>query len=155
MGVWPSWSLLHPPLIYSRQSEKPSRWKWQGPLPTWVAPSNSQEDLDGEAGVVVRAGGLQPSKLSRSPRPMPSRMHLDRNLMRPMLQVPEDVAVGVCRLTSAANAMDMVTGPFSAHPEVEHVGDEEVVVDEVDVEEEGMLEPVEVEQDQVRYPLLL
>ena len=153
MGVWPSWSLLHPPLIYSRRSEKPSRWKWQGPLPTWVAPSNSQEDLDGEAGVVVRVGGLQPSKLSRSPRPMPSRMHLDRNLMRPMLQVQEDV--GVCRLTSAANAMGMVTGPFSAHPEAEHVGDEEVVVDEVDAEEEGMLEPVEVEQVQVRFPLLL
>ena len=155
MGVWPSWSLLHPPLIYSRQSEKPSRWKWQGPLPTWVAPNNSQEDLDGEAGVVVRAGGLQPSKLSRSPRPMLSRMHLVRNLMRPMLQVPEDVAVGVCRLTSAANAMDMVTGLFSARPEVEHVGDEEVVVVEVDAEEAGMLVQVEVDQEQVRYPLLL
>ena len=155
MGVWPSWSQLHPPRTYSRQSEKPSRWKWQGPLPTWVAPNNSQEDLDGEAGVVVRAGGLQPSKLSRSPRPMPSRMHLDRSLMRPMLQVPEDVAVGVCRLTSAANAMDMVTGLFSARPEVEHVGDEEVVVVEVDAEEAGMLVQVEVEQDQVRYPLLL
>ena len=100
-------------------------------------------------------GGLQPSKLSRSPRPMPNRMHLDRSLMRPMLQVPEDVAVGVCRLTSAANAMDMVTGPFSAHPEVEHVGDEEVVVVEVDAEEAGMLVQVEVDQDQVRYPLLL
>ena len=66
-----------------------------------------------------------------------------------------DVAVGVCRLTNAANAMDMVTGPFSAHPEVEHVGDEEVVVDAVDVVEEEMLELVEVEQEQVRFPLLL
>ena len=145
MGVWPSWSLLHPPLIYSRRFVRPSRWKWQGPLPTWVAPSNSQEDLDGEAGVAVRAGGLQPSKLSRSPRPMPSRKHLDRNSMRPMLQVPEDVAVGVCRLTNAANAMDMVTGLFSVRPEVEHVGDEEVVVVEVDAEEVGILVQVEVE----------
>ena len=75
--------------------------------------------------------------------------------MRPMLQVQEDVAVGVCRLINAANAMDMVIGPFSAHPEMEHVGDEEVVVDEVDVEEEGMLEPVEVEQELVRFRLLL
>ena len=66
-----------------------------------------------------------------------------------------DVAVGVCRRTNAANAMDMVTGPFSAHPEVEHVGDEEVAVDAVDVEEEGMLVPVEVEQEQVRFHLLL
>ena len=102
---------------------------------------------------MVLAGGLQPSKLSRSPRPMLSRMHLVRTLMRPMLQVPEDVAVGVCRLTSAANAMDMVTGLFSAHPEVEHVDDEEVVVVEVDAEEAGTL--VQVEVDQVRYPLLL
>ena len=153
MGVWPSWSRLHPPLIYSRQSEKPSRWKWQGPLPTRVAPSNSQEALDGGAGVVVRADGLQPSKLSRNPRPTPSRMHLVRNLMRPMLQEQEDVAVGVCRLTNAANVMDTVTGLFSAHPEVEHVDDEEVVVVEVDAEEEEMLVQVEVEQ--VRYPLLL
>ena len=145
MGVWPSWSLLHPPRIYSRQSEKPSRWKWQGPLPTWVAPSNSQEDLDGEAGVVVRAGGLQPSKQSRSPRPIPSRMRLDRSLMRPMLQVQEDVAVGVCRLTNAANVMDTVIGLSNAHPEEEHVDDEEVVVVEVDVEEAGMLVQVEVD----------
>ena len=98
--------------------------------------------------------GLQLSKLSRSPRPMPSRTHLGRSLTRPMLQVLEDVAVGVCRLTSAANVMDMVTGPFSAHPEEEHVGDGEVAVDEVDVEAEGMLEPVEVEQP-VRFHLLL
>ena len=153
MGVWPSWSLVHPPLIYSRQSEKPSRWKWQGPLPTWVAPSNSQEDLDGEAGVVVCAGCLLPYKLSRSPRPMPSRMHLDCSLMRPMLQVPEDVAVGVCRLTNAANVMDTVIGLSNAHPEEEHVDDEAVVVVAVDAEEAGMLVQVEVEQ--VRYPLLL
>ena len=153
MGVWPSWSLLHPPRIYSRQSEKPSRWKWQGPLPTWVAPSNSQEVLDGGAGVVVLAGGLQPSKLSRSPRPMLSRMHLVRNLMWPMLQVQEDVAVGVCRLTNAANVMDTVIGLSNAHPEEEHVDDEVVVVVEVDAEEAGMLVQVEVEQ--VRYPLLL
>ena len=71
------------------------------------------------------------------------------------MPIPVDVAVGVCRLTNAANAMDMVTGPFSAHPEAEHVGDEEVAVDEVDVEEEGMLEPVEVAQELVRFPLLL
>ena len=94
---------------------------------------------------MAHAGSLQPSKLSHSPRPMPSRMHLDRNLIRPMLQVPEDVAVGVCRLTSAANVMDMVTGRFSVHPEVEHVGDEEVVVVEVDAEEVGILVQVEVE----------
>ena len=153
MGVWPSWSLLHPPRIYSRQSEKPSRWKWQGPLPTWVAPSNSQEVLDGGAGVVVLAGGLQPSKLSRSPRPMLSRTHLVRNLMRPMLQVQEDVAVGVCRLTNAANVMDTVIGLSNAHPEAEHVDDKVVVVVEVDAEEAGMLVQVEVEQ--VRYRLLL
>ena len=153
MGVWPSWSLLHPPRIYSRQSEKPSRWKWQGPLPIWVAPSNSQEVLDGGAGVVVLADGLQPSKLSRSPRPMLSRMHLVRNLMRPMLQVQEDVAVGVCRLTNAANVMDTVIGLSNAHPEEEHVDDEVVVVVEVDAEEAGILVQVEVEQ--VRYPLLL
>ena len=61
----------------------------------------------------------------------------------------------VCRLTNAANAMDMVTGPFNAHLEAEHVGDEEVTVDEVDVEEEGMLDPVEVDQELVRFPLLL
>ena len=67
----------------------------------------------------------------------------------------QDEAVGVCRLINAANAMDMVTGLFSAHPEAEHVGDEEVVVDAVDAEVEGMLELVEVDQDQVRYPLLL
>ena len=86
---------------------------------------------------------------------MPSRMHLDRSLMRPMLQVPEDVAVGVCRRTSAANVMDMVTGLFSARPEVEHVGDEEVVVVEVDAEEAETQVQVEVDQEQVRYPLLL
>ena len=97
---------------------------------------------------------MQLSKLSRSPRPMPSRTHLDRSSMWPMLQVLEDVAVGVCQLTSAANVMDMVTGPFNAHPEAEHVGDGEVAVDEVDVEAEGILEPVEVEQE-VRFPLLL
>ena len=51
--------------------------------------------------------------------------------------------------------MDMVTGLFSAHPEVEHVDDEEVVVVEVDAEEAGMQVQVEVDQDQVRYPLLL
>ena len=155
MGVWLSWSRLHPLRIYSRQSEKPSRWKWQGPLPTWVAPSNSQEVLDGGAGVVVLADGLQPSKLSRSPRPMLSRMHLVRNLMRPMLQVQEDVAVGVCRLTNAANVMDTVIGLSNAHPEEEHVGDEEVVVVAVAAEGVGMLVQVEGEQDQVRFPLLL
>ena len=51
--------------------------------------------------------------------------------------------------------MDMVTGLFSARPEVEHVGDEEVVVVEVDAEEVGTQEQVEVEQVQVRYLLLL
>ena len=51
--------------------------------------------------------------------------------------------------------MATVTGLFSAHPEAEHVGDEEVAVDEVDVEEEEMLEPVEVDQELVRFPLLL
>ena len=104
---------------------------------------------------MVRADGLQPSKLSRSPRPMPNRTHLDCRFTRPMLRVPEDVAVDVCRRTSAANVMDMVIGPFNAHPEEEHAGDEEVAVDEVDVEEEGTLEPVEVDQEQVRFHLLL
>ena len=51
--------------------------------------------------------------------------------------------------------MAMVTGPFSAHPEVEHMGDGAVAMDAVDVEEEGILEPVEVEQEQVRFHLLL
>ena len=67
----------------------------------------------------------------------------------------QDEVVGVCRQISAANVMATVTGLFSVRPEVEHVGDEEVVVDEVDVEEEGMLEPVEVDQELVRYHLLL
>ena len=104
---------------------------------------------------MVLAGGLQPSKLSRSPRPMLSRMHLVRNLMRPMLQVQEDVAVGVCRLTNAANVMDTVIGLSNVHPEEEHVDDEVVVVVEVDAEEVGMLVQVEVELVQVRFPLLL
>ena len=66
------------------------------------------------------------------------------------------VVVGVCRRINAANAMATVTGLFSVRPEVEHVGDEEVVVDAVDVEEEGMLVPVEAkEQEQVRFHLLL
>ena len=29
MDVWPSWSLLHPPQIYSRLFGKPSRWNWR------------------------------------------------------------------------------------------------------------------------------
>ena len=94
---------------------------------------------------MAHAGGLQPSRLSRSPRPMLSRMHLGRSSTRLMLQVLEDVAVGVCRPINAANAMDMVTGLFSAHPEVEHVGDEGVVVVEVDAEEAEMLVQVEVD----------
>ena len=69
------------------------------------------------------------------------------------MPMQEAVAVGVCRQTSAANVMDMVIGLFSAHPEVEHVDDEEVVVVEVDAEEAETL--VQVEVDQVRYPLLL
>ena len=72
-----------------------------------------------------------------------------------MLQVQEDVAVGVCRLINAANVMDTVIGLSNAHPEEEHVDDEVVVVVAVDAEEAGMLVQVEVEQDQVRFPLLL
>ena len=65
------------------------------------------------------------------------------------------VAEGVCRQINAANAVASVTGLFSARPEVEHMGDEEVVVVEVDAEEVGILVQVAVVQDQVRYPLLL
>ena len=67
----------------------------------------------------------------------------------------QDEVVGVCRRTNAANAMATVTGLFSVRPEAEHVDDEEVVVDTVDVEEEEMLEPVEVDQELVRFRLLL
>ena len=61
--------------------------------------------------------------------------------------------MGVCRLINAANAMATVTGRFSVRPEVEREGDEEVAVDKVDVEEEGML-AVEA-KEQVRFILLL
>ena len=60
--------------------------------------------------------------------------------------------MGVCRQTSAANVMDMVIGLFSAHPEVEHAGDEEDVADEV--EEEAVV-VVEAKDNQVRSSLLL
>ena len=80
MGEWPSWSLFHPRRTCTQQFAKRSRWRWRVPLPIWVAPSNSHEEvLDGGAGVVVRAGGLQPSKLIRNLRPMPNRMHLARS----------------------------------------------------------------------------
>ena len=49
--------------------------------------------------------------------------------------------------------MDTVTGHFSAHPEVERMGDKEDDKDVVDVEEEAkMLEMVE---DPVKWNLLL
>ena len=76
---------------------------------------------------------------------------LVRNLMRSMLKV--DGAEGACRQTNATSAVDLATGPFSARPEEERAGDEEVVEDVVDEEEARMLEMVE--EDQVRYSLLL
>ena len=152
MDVWPSWSPFRPPLICFRLFAKPNRWKWRGPSPTWVAPSNSQEDLDGGAGAEVHADGLQPSKWILRPRPMPllSRSWLVRNLTQPTLMV--DVAVGACRQTSAESVVDLVTGPFSAHPEVERVDDKEV--DEDAVEEEVVMLAVEVKA-KVKFSLLL
>ena len=123
MDDWSSWSLLHPLRICFRLSARPNRWKWRGPSPTWVAPNNSQEALDGGAGDEVCEDGLQPSKLILNPRPMPRRL-LVRNLMRPLQMADE--AVGVCRQTSPENAMDLATGLASVHREEEHVGDEEI-----------------------------
>ena len=116
-------------------------------MPTRVAPSNSQEDLDGEAGAEVRADSFQPSKLNLNLWPMPSRRC--RSLMRPTQMA--DVAVGACRQTSAESAEDLATGHFSAHPEEVRAGGEE---DDKDTEEEedGMLA---VEVDQVKCNLLL
>ena len=147
--MWLSWSLLHPPRIYFRLSVKPSRWNWRDPLPIRVAPSNSHEELDGEAGVEVCTDGLQPSKLILSPWPMPRRRC--RNLMR---QMQRQVAVDedACQLINAASVVDLVTGPFSAHPGAVRVGDVEDVKDEgeEEAEELGMVEEV-----QVRFSLLL
>ena len=139
--MWPSWSLLHPPQICSRLSVKPSRWNWLDPLRIRVAPNNSHEELDGEAGVEVRADGLQPSKLILNPWPMPRRRC--RNLTR---QIQRQVAVdeGACRLINAASVVDLVTGPFSAHPGAVRVGDVEDVEDE---EEEEAVELEMVEEE--------
>ena len=138
MGVWLSWSLLHPRQIFSRQSEKPSKWSWQGPLPTRVAPSNSQEYPDGGAGAGVHAGGSQLPKWILHPRPMPRRIMLARSSMRPTLMA--DVVADVCRLINAANVMDLATGLFSVRHEEERAGDEEVAEDVVEEEEAAMLE---------------
>ena len=114
-----------------------------------MAPNNSHEVLNGGAGVEVRADGLQPSKLSLNPRPMPSRRVLVRSSTRPMLK--KDVAEDVCRQTSAENITDLVTGRFNAHPGAVRAGDEEVVEDVVDAEEDVML----VVETKVKFSLLL
>ena len=119
-------------------------------MPTWVAPSNSHEVLDGGAGAGAHADGLQPSKWIRRPRPMlDSRTRLVRNCMRPTGMA--DAAVGVCRLINAANAVALGTGPFSVRREEVRAGDEEDVVDEA--EEEAVV-AVEAKANQVRFSLL-
>ena len=79
--AWPNWSQFHPLRICPQQSAKQSRWRWRVPSPTWVAPINSHEEvLDGGAGAEAHADGLQPSKWTNSPWPMPdSRSRLDRS----------------------------------------------------------------------------
>ena len=134
MDVWPSWSLLHPPRICFRQSEKPNRWKWRDLLPTWVAPINShEEELAGGAGAEAHADGLQPSKWTNSPWPMPdSRILLVRSLTRPMEMA--GVVEDACRQINAVSVVDSATGHSNARREVERAGDEEAVADEEDEE---------------------
>ena len=148
MDGWPSWSPSHPPQIYSRLSVKLSRWNWHVPSPTWVAPINSHEDLDGGAGDEVRTDGLQPSKRILNPWPMP-RIRLARSFMPRPTQMADE-AEGACRQTSAESAEDLVTGHFNVRREEECAGDEEVAKDVVE-EVTAMLEMVEV----VRFSLLL
>ena len=98
-------------------------------MPTWVAPSNSHEVLDGGAGAGAHADGLQLSKWIHRHRPMPdSKSRLARNSMRPTVMA--DAAVDVCRLTNAANVVALGTGPFSVRREEVRAGDEEDVADE-------------------------
>ena len=56
------------------------------------------------------------------------------------------------RQINAASVVDLVTGLFSAHPGAVRVGDVEDVEDE---EEEEAVELEMVEEDQVRFNLLL
>ena len=50
MEEWPSWSRFHPRRHCMLQFAKRSRSKWHAPLPTWVAPNNSHEEVqDGGA----------------------------------------------------------------------------------------------------------
>ena len=152
MEEWLNWSLFHPRRICMQQFVKRSRSRWHAPLPIWVAPSNSREEVqDGGAGVEVRADGLQPSKRTNSPRPMPgTRSRLVRNYMRPTEMV--GVAEGACRQINAASVADSVTGLFSARHEEARAGDEEDVADEADVE--AAVED-RVKEAQIRFSLLL
>ena len=152
MGEWPSWSLFRPRRICMLQFVRPSRWRWRVHLPTWVAPSNSHEVVqDGGAGAEVRADGLQLSKRTNSPRPMPGiRSRLVRSYMRPTAMA--GVAEGACRQTNAASVVDSVTGLFSARREEARAGDEEDVADEADVE--AAVED-RAKEAQIRFSLLL
>ena len=114
-----------------QQSAKRSRWRWRVPSPTWVAPINSHVALDGGAGAEAHADGLQPSKWTNSPRPMPdSRSRLVRTCMRPMAMA--GVAEDACRLINAASVADLVTGHSNARREVARAGDEEDDAEEVE-----------------------
>ena len=116
-----------------QQSAKRSRWRWRVPLPTWVAPINSHVELDGGAGAEAHADGLQPSKWTNSPRPMPdSRSRLVRTCMRPMAMA--GVVEGACRQINAASVVDSATGHSNARREEERAGDEEDVAVEEDEE---------------------
>ena len=115
-----------------------------------MAPSNSHEDPDGGAGDEVHEDGLQPSKLILNLRPMPRRLLAHSSLWS--IRIQADVAVGVCRLINAVNAVALGTGPFSVRREEEHVGD----VEDVEVEEEEEAVELElVEVDKVKFSLLL
>ena len=135
-----------------QQFVKRSKSKWRAPLPTWVAPSNSHEVVqDGGAGAEVRADGLQPSKRTNSPRPMPgTRSRLVRNYMRPTEMA--GVAEGVCRQINAVSVADSVTGLVNARREEARAGDEEDVADEADVE--AVVED-RAKEAQIRFSLLL
>ena len=115
-----------------QQSAKRSRWRWRVPSPTWVAPINShEEELDGGAGAEAHADGLQPSKWTNSPWPMPdSRMPLVRTCMRPTVMA--GVAEDACRLINAASVADSATGLSNARREEARAGDEEDVAEEVE-----------------------
>ena len=114
-----------------QQSAKRSRWRWRVPSPTWVAPINSHVELDGGAGAEAHADGLQPSKWTNSPWPMPdSKIMLVRSLTRPMEMA--GVVADACRQINAASVVDSATGHSNARREVERAGDEEDVADEVE-----------------------